>query len=104
MHINTDLWFVDTYQYWSLIGWCQAATAADDADRMRKVLTSRATQDEERMSKLEEELKGIRNQAEDADKRYDEVQKKLQQVEAELERAEERAETGNQWSIYVEIQ
>ena len=48
------------------------------------------------MSKLEEELKGIRNQAEDADKRYDEVQKKLQQVEAELERAEERAETGNQ--------
>ena len=36
----------------------KAATAADDADRMRKVLTSRATQDEERMSKLEEELKG----------------------------------------------
>ena len=36
----------------------KAATAADDSDRMRKVLTSRAAQDEERMSKLEEELKG----------------------------------------------
>ena len=40
----------------------KAATAADDSDRMRKVLTSRAAQDEERMSKLEEELKGCRKQ------------------------------------------
>ena len=40
----------------------KAATAADDSDRMRKVLTSRAAQDEERMSKLEEELKGRRKQ------------------------------------------
>ena len=38
----------------------KAATAADDSDRMRKVLTSRAAQDEERMSKLEEELKGCK--------------------------------------------
>ena len=36
----------------------------------RKVLTSRAAQDEDRMSKLEDELKEIRTQAEDADKRY----------------------------------
>merc|ERR1712110_1410348 len=35
----------------------KAATAADDSDRMRKVLENRAVQDEERMSKLEEELK-----------------------------------------------
>merc|ERR1711974_419196 len=35
----------------------KAATAADDSDRMRKVFESRANQDEERMSKLEEELK-----------------------------------------------
>ena len=40
----------------------KAATAADDSDRMRKVLTSRAAQDEERMSKREEELKGHRKQ------------------------------------------
>merc|ERR1712212_82423 len=33
----------------------KAATAADDSDRMRKVLESRAIQDEERMAKLEEE-------------------------------------------------
>merc|ERR1712234_70443 len=35
----------------------KAATAADDSDRMRKVLENRAVQDEERMGKLEEELK-----------------------------------------------
>merc|ERR1712192_299437 len=46
----------------------KAATAADDSDRMRKVLESRANQDEERMGKLEEELKAVRTQAEDADK------------------------------------
>merc|ERR1712038_1930900 len=55
----------------------KAATAADDSDRMRKVLESRANQDEERMGKLEEELKAARTQAEDADKKYDEVQKQL---------------------------
>merc|ERR1711972_340418 len=38
----------------------KAATAADDSDRMRKVLENRATQDEERMGKLEEELKSAR--------------------------------------------
>merc|ERR1711988_652624 len=72
----------------------KAATAADDSDRMRKVLESRAIQDEDRMAKLEEELKSARNQAEDADKKYDEVQKKLGQTETDLERAEERAEVG----------
>merc|ERR1719391_1833183 len=55
----------------------KAATAADDSDRMRKVLEARAIQDEDRMAKLEEELKGARNQAEEADKKYEEVQKKL---------------------------
>merc|ERR1712228_252042 len=70
----------------------KAATAGDDSDRMRKVLENRAIQDEERMGKLEEELKNARNQAEEADKQYEEVQKRLQQVESELERAEERAE------------
>merc|ERR1711936_1548880 len=70
----------------------KAATAADDSDRMRKVFESRALQDEERMSKLEDELKDARTKAEDADKQYDEVSKKLMTTESELERAEERAE------------
>jgi hypothetical protein len=35
---------------------------------MRKVLENRALLDEERMKKLEEELKDARNQAEEADK------------------------------------
>merc|ERR1712218_715916 len=80
----------------------KAATAGDDSDRMRKVLENRAIQDEERMGKLEEELKNARNQAEEADKQYDEVQKRLQQVESELERAEERAETGEMKIIELE--
>merc|ERR1712014_485640 len=73
----------------------KAVTAGDDSDRMRKVLENRAIQDEERMGKLEEELKNARNQAE-------EVQKRLQQVESELERAEERAETGELKIIELE--
>merc|ERR1739844_106381 len=54
----------------------KAATAADDSDRMRKVLENRAVQDE--------------------------VAKGLQQVEGELERAEERAETGEMKIIELE--
>lgn len=61
----------------SLFLYPQAATAADDSDRMRKVFESRAVQDEERMSKLEEELKDARNKAEDADKQYDEVRHEM---------------------------
>merc|ERR1711868_259544 len=43
----------------------KAATAADDSDRMRKVSEIKGIQDEERMGKLEEELKDARNTAED---------------------------------------
>ena len=50
--------------------------------------------DEERMAKLEEDLKQVRNKAEEADKQYDEVSKKLQITEGELEKAEERGENG----------
>merc|ERR1711890_68621 len=56
----------------------KAATAADDSDRMRKVFESKAQADEERMAKLEEDLKQVRNKAEEADKQYDEISKKLQ--------------------------
>ena len=47
----------------------KAATAADDSHRMRKILENRAVEDEDRMGKLEEELKAAMNQAEDADKK-----------------------------------
>merc|ERR1712080_810243 len=50
--------------------------------------------DEERMAKLEEDLKHARTKAEDADKQYDEISKKLAVTESELERAEERCEVG----------
>merc|ERR1712165_564823 len=72
----------------------KAATAADDSDRMRKVFESKAAGDEERMAKLEDDLKHIRTKAEEADKQYDEVSKKLQVTESDLERAEERGEMG----------
>merc|ERR1712236_199816 len=68
----------------------KAATAADDSDRMRKVLENRAVQDEERMGKLEEELKAARNQAEDADKKYEEVQKRLPTKEKQATRNRSR--------------
>merc|ERR1711970_64524 len=70
----------------------KAATAADDNGRMRKVLDARAQQDEEKLGKLEDELKASRTGAEDADKKYEEIAKKLVQVEGDLEKAEERAE------------
>ena len=86
-------------------------TAADDSDRMRKVFESKAAgvsnilfqiyfvkmffeQDEDRMVKLEDELKIVRTKAEEADKEYDEVAKKIAVTESELERAEERGELG----------
>merc|ERR1719356_1232351 len=72
----------------------KAATAADDSDRMRKVFESKAAGDEERMAKLEDDLKHVRTKAEEADKQYDEVSKKLQVTESDLERAEERGEMG----------
>ena len=46
------------------------------------------------MVKLEEDLKQVRNKAEEADKQYDEVSKKLQITEGELEKVEERGEMG----------
>ena len=54
----------------------KAATAADDNGRMRKVLDARAQQDEEKLGKLEDELKTSRTGAEDADKKYEEIAKK----------------------------
>merc|ERR1719195_169312 len=49
------------------------------------------------MSKLEEELKAVRTQAEDADKKYDEGQKKLVQTEADLERTAGSLMCWNSW-------
>merc|ERR1712168_1343671 len=51
----------------------KAATAADDSERMKKVLQNKAEEDEKRMAKLEDELKEARNQAEEADRKYEEV-------------------------------
>jgi len=72
----------------------EASQAADDANRMKKVLENRNNQDAERMEQLESQLKEARFLAEEADRKYDDVAKKLSDVEAMLERAEDRAETG----------
>ena len=44
------------------------------------------SQDEERMVKLEDELKAVRTKAEEADKAYDEVFKKIQVTEVGLKK------------------
>merc|ERR1711936_45933 len=62
----------------------KAATAADDSDRMAKVLQNRATEDEAKLVGLSDELKKAQHRAEDADKKYDEAQKK----EIDAERAD----------------
>ena len=72
----------------------KADTACDENERLRKVMESKAGQDDERMLKLEEELKGLRQRCEDSDNMYDEVQKKVNQTEADLERADIRVEVG----------
>ena len=79
-----------------------ASTAADDSQRMCKVLENKSLADEARMESLETQLKDARILAEEADKKYDEIARKLQMVEGDLERAEERAETGESKIIELE--
>uniref|UniRef100_T1JFS6 Tropomyosin n=1 Tax=Strigamia maritima TaxID=126957 RepID=T1JFS6_STRMM len=80
----------------------EASHAADESERMRKVLENRSMSDEERMDGLESQLKEARFLAEEADRKYDEVARKLAMVEADLERAEERAETGETKIVELE--
>ncbi|XP_065572935.1 tropomyosin isoform X6 [Artemia franciscana] len=80
----------------------EASHAADESERMRKVLENRSLSDEERMDALENQLKEARFLAEEADRKYDEVARKLAMVEADLERAEERAETGESKIVELE--
>ena len=70
----------------------KAATAADDSDRMAKVLQNRAAEDEAKLAGLADELKKAQNRAEDADKKYDEATKKMTEAEAKLDIDGERAD------------
>merc|ERR1712061_331363 len=63
----------------------KAATAADDSDRMAKVLQNRASEDEAKLSGLADELKKAQHKAEEADKKYDEASRKMVEAEAKLE-------------------
>ena len=58
------------------------------------LLIFRFDQDDDRIKRIEDELKEARTKADNADKQYDEVSKKLQAIETDLERAEERGEMG----------
>merc|ERR1712038_820510 len=51
----------------------QASTAADDSQRMCKVLENKSLSDEARMEALENQLKDARILAEETDKKYDEI-------------------------------
>merc|ERR1712181_67639 len=72
----------------------KAETAVDDNERLRKVMESKAALDDERMKKLEDELREMQKRCEDSDNKYDEIQKKVNQTEADLEKEEIRAEVG----------
>merc|ERR1712158_22697 len=72
----------------------QASTAADDNQRMCKVLENKSLSDESRMEAL--------MLAEEADKKYDECAKKLATAEGDLDRAEERADTSEHKIIELE--
>merc|ERR1712192_304120 len=61
----------------------KAETVVDDNECLRKVMESKAGLDDERMKKLEEELKDMQKRCEDADNKYDEIQKKVNQTEAD---------------------
>merc|ERR1719500_496960 len=76
----------------------EASHAADESERMRKVLENRSLSDEERMEALENQLKEARFLAEEADRKYDEVARKLAMVEAD----QERAETGESKIVELE--
>merc|ERR1712244_61998 len=80
----------------------KAATAADDSDRMAKVLQNRASEDEAKLAGLADELKKAQNRAEDADKKYDEAQKKMAEAEAKLDIDGERADVSEYKIIELE--
>merc|ERR1712126_81501 len=56
----------------------KAATAADDSDRMAKVLQNRASEDEAKLAGLADELKKAQNRAEEAEKKMFEAEGKLE--------------------------
>merc|ERR1712111_302560 len=80
----------------------KAATAADDSDRMAKVLQNRASEDEAKLAGLADELKKAQNRAEEADKKYDEAQKKMFEAEGKLEIDGERADVSEYKIIELE--
>ncbi|XP_064619034.1 tropomyosin, smooth muscle/fibroblast CTM1-like isoform X1 [Lineus longissimus] len=70
----------------------EASKAADESERISKVLEARTFADEERMSVLEEQVKESTFLATDADRKFDEAARKLAITEVDLERAEARLE------------
>ena len=80
----------------------KAQTACDDTERLRKVMESKAQQDEERMKMLDDELRVMRKRCDDADSKFDDVQKKMMQVEADLDKAEVRGDLGEHKIIEME--
>ena len=67
-----------------------------------KVMESKANADEERMTKLEDDLQRARFKAIEADEKYDEAQNKLMTTETHLDTVEERCEVGELKIIELE--
>merc|ERR1711922_29576 len=58
----------------------KAATAADDSERMKKVLANKAEEDEKRMAKLETELERAEERAETGETKIMELEEELRVV------------------------
>merc|ERR1712002_340517 len=63
----------------------EASHAADESERIRKVLENKNNMEDDRVAILEAQLAQAKLIAEEADKKYEEVARKLAMVEADLE-------------------
>ncbi|XP_064619043.1 tropomyosin, smooth muscle/fibroblast CTM1-like isoform X10 [Lineus longissimus] len=70
----------------------EASKAADESERMRKVLDQRCNTSDETIDSLEAHLKETTTLATEGDRKYEEAARKLAITEVDLERAEARLE------------
>merc|ERR1739848_431233 len=80
----------------------EASLAADESERMRKVLENKNNTEEDRVAIVEQQLAQAKSIAEEADKKYEEVARKLAMVEADLLRAEEKADSSESKIVGLE--
>merc|ERR1711862_1005305 len=82
--LEEDLEITEQKYVLAIQNYDKAATAADDSDRMAKVLQNRATEYETKLSGLADELKKAQNRAEEADKKLMRLRRKCLRLRENL--------------------